>query len=100
MQTSAQLVSADGTAAQVTKAFNTSLESFQLGGAAVYVNTQPALVPSSLGNVVSAVLGLSNAAKMSVHPNLHARARDVLPRLSADRSMHAGVRRKGRADVL
>ena len=66
MQTSAQLVSADGTAAQVTKAFNTSLESFQLGGAAVYVNTQPALVPASLGGVVSAVLGLSNAATMSV----------------------------------
>ena len=70
VQTSAQRVSADGTAAQVSKAFNTSLESFQLGGAAVYVNTQPALVPSSLGNVVSAVLGLSNAAKMSVRPNL------------------------------
>ena len=70
VQTSAQLVSADGTAAQVAKAFNSSLESFQLGGAAVYVNTQPALVPSSLGGTVSAVLGLSNAAKMSVHPNL------------------------------
>jgi pseudomonalisin len=67
---SAQLVSADGTAAQVSKAFNTSLESFQLGGSALYVNTQPAFVPASLGNVVSAVLGLSNAAKMTVHPNL------------------------------
>jgi subtilase family serine protease len=70
VQASAQLISADGTAAQVSKAFNTSLESFQLGGAAVYVNTQPALVPTSLGNVVSAVLGLSNAAKMSVTPNV------------------------------
>jgi pseudomonalisin len=70
VQTGAQLVSADGTAAQVAKAFNTSLESFQLGGAAVYVNTQPAFVPASLGNTVSAVLGLSNAAKMSVRPNL------------------------------
>src|SRR5947209_6200231 len=70
VQTSAQLVSADGTAAQVSKAFNTSLESFQLGGATVYVNTQPAFVPASLGNVVSAVLGLSNAAKMAVRPNL------------------------------
>ena len=70
VQVGAQLVSADGTAAQVTKAFNTTLEAFQLGGEAVYVNTQPAFVPASLGNVVSAVLGLSNAAKMSVHPNL------------------------------
>jgi subtilase family serine protease len=70
VQASTQLVSADGTAAQVAKAFNTSLESFQLGGAAVYVNTQPALVPAALGNVVSAVLGLNNAAKMAVRPNL------------------------------
>jgi subtilase family serine protease len=65
-----QLVSADGTAAQVAKAFNTSLESFSLGGANVYVNTQPALVPASLSGVVSAVLGLTNAAKMTVRPNL------------------------------
>ncbi len=70
VQTSAQLVSADGTAAQASKAFNTSLESFQLGGAAVYVNTRPAFVPASLGSTVSAVLGLSNAAKMSVTPKL------------------------------
>ncbi len=63
-----QLVSADGTAAQAAKAFNTSLHAFSLGGAKLYVNTTPALVPSSLGGVVSAVLGLSNAAKMSVTP--------------------------------
>jgi pseudomonalisin len=68
--TGAQLVSADGTAAQAAKAFNTSLEAFTLGGAAVYVNTQPALVPTSLGGIVSGVLGLSNAAKMAVRPNL------------------------------
>ena len=68
--TSAQLVSANGTAAQAAKAFNTSLEAFSLGGAAVYVNSQPALVPASLGGIVSGVLGLSNAAKMSVRPNL------------------------------
>jgi pseudomonalisin len=74
VQTSAQLVSADGTAAQASKAFNTSLESFQLGGAAVYVNTQPAFVPAALGTAVSAVLGLSNAAKMSVTPKLRTAA--------------------------
>lgn len=66
----AQLVSADGTAAQAAKAFDTTLESFSLGGAPVYVNTQPAVVPASLGGVVSAVLGLSNAGKMSARPNL------------------------------
>jgi pseudomonalisin len=68
IQASGQLVSADGTAAQAAKAFNTTLESFQLNGTKVYVNTQPAFVPSSLGGVVSAVLGLNNAAKMSIHP--------------------------------
>ncbi len=65
-----QLISADGTAAQVAKAFDTTLESFSLGGQSVYVNTAPALVPSSLGGVVSAVLGLTNAAKFTVKPNL------------------------------
>jgi pseudomonalisin len=69
IRTGTQLVSADGTAAQAAKAFNTTLESFSLGGAAVYANTQPAFVPASLGGIVSAVLGLNNAAKMAVHPN-------------------------------
>lgn len=62
------LISADGTAATAQKAFNTSLESFSLGGAAVYANVTPALVPQSLGGVVLAVLGLNNAAKMAVKP--------------------------------
>lgn len=68
VQASGQLVSADGTAALAAKAFNTTLESFQLNGQNVFVNTQPAFVPSSLGGVVSAVLGLNNAAKMTVRP--------------------------------
>lgn len=67
-----QLVSADGTAAQVTKAFNTTLSSYSLGGANVFVNTTPALVPSSLGGVVAAVLGLNTAAKMIVKPHADA----------------------------
>ncbi|HEY0383506.1 MAG TPA: S53 family peptidase [Candidatus Elarobacter sp.] len=68
VQADAQLVSADGTAAQAAKAFNTSLHAFNAGGTKLFVNTTPALVPSSLGGVVSAVLGLSNAAKMSAVP--------------------------------
>jgi subtilase family serine protease len=68
VEATGQLVSADGTAAQAAKAFNTTLESFQLNGSNVYVNTQPAFVPSSLGGAVSAVLGLSNAAKMALRP--------------------------------
>ena len=67
-----QLVSADGTAAQVTKAFDTSLSSYSLGGSTVYVNTSAALVPSSLGSIVTAVLGLNDAAKMTVKPHTDA----------------------------
>ena len=72
-------MSADGTAAQAAKAFDTTLESFSLNGAKVYVNTQPALVPSSLGGVVSAVLGLNNAAKMTVHPALRPKDTQCFP---------------------
>ncbi|MDB5027906.1 MAG: peptidase, partial [Candidatus Eremiobacteraeota bacterium] len=71
IETSAQLVSATGTAAQIAKAFNTTLQAFTLDGKAVYVNTQPAFVPASLGGVVSAVLGLNNAASMSLRPQVN-----------------------------
>lgn len=63
-----QLISANGTAAVVSKAFNTTLQSFAVSGGSVYANTTPAFVPSTLGGMVSAVLGLSDAAKMAVHP--------------------------------
>ena len=62
------LVSATGTAAQIQKAFDTTLSSFSLGGKTVFANTAPALVPSSLGRIVLAVLGLNNAARMASGP--------------------------------
>jgi subtilase family serine protease len=62
------LVSADGTAANAQKAFNTSLASFSIGGKTVFANTTPALVPSSLGGIAIAVLGLNDAAKMASGP--------------------------------
>jgi pseudomonalisin len=62
------LLSADGTVAQVQKAFNTSLTSFSLNGRSVFANTTPALVPESLGGIVLAVLGLNDAAHMSSGP--------------------------------
>lgn len=62
------LVSADGTVAQIQKAFDTSLESFSLGGKSVFANTTPALVPQSLGGIVAAVLGLNDAARMASGP--------------------------------
>jgi subtilase family serine protease len=62
------LVSADGTAAQAQKAFNTTLTAFSLKGKSVYVNTAPALVPAALGGIVLSVLGLNDAARMDTGP--------------------------------
>jgi subtilase family serine protease len=62
------LVSADGTAAQAQKAFNTTLTSFSLNGKKLFANTAPAFVPSSLGGIAIAVLGLNNAARMASGP--------------------------------
>ena len=58
------MVGADGTAAQISAAFNTSLGLFQQNGKTVYANTAPTQVPSSLSGIVVAVLGLNNAAEM------------------------------------
>ncbi|HKU68421.1 MAG TPA: S53 family peptidase [Candidatus Baltobacteraceae bacterium] len=62
------LVSADGTAAIAQKAFDTTLESFSLSGKTVFANTTPAFVPSSLGGIAIAVLGLNDAARMASGP--------------------------------
>lgn len=62
------LVSADGTATQIQKAFDTSLTAFSLNGKNVFANTTPALVPNSLGGIVLAVLGLNDAATMASGP--------------------------------
>ncbi|MBV9439533.1 MAG: S8/S53 family peptidase [Candidatus Eremiobacteraeota bacterium] len=70
IEVGSQMVSADGTAAQVTKAFNTTLHSFSTSQGNVYANVAPAFVPSSFDGKVAAVLGLSNATKMSVTPHL------------------------------
>ena len=66
IETGTQMVSANGTAANVSKAFNTTLNAFSLNGAHVYANVTPAYVPTNLGGIVTAVLGLTNAAKMAV----------------------------------
>ena len=63
------LVDATGTVAQVQKAFNTSLGSFTQNGLPVYANTSPAYVPSSLGGIAVAVLGLNNLEAARTGPN-------------------------------
>ncbi len=62
------IVSATGTASQISKAFNTQLESYSVAGAPSYANTQPAFVPSNLGGTVVAVLGLNNLQAAKTHP--------------------------------
>ena len=62
------LVSADGTAATITKAFNTSLKRFTHEGRNVFANDKSAQVPAELSGIVGSVLGLQNAA---VHHALH-----------------------------
>lgn len=58
-------VTADGSAAQVSAAFNTSIGQFLQNGSTVYANLSDAQVPSSLGSTVVAVLGLNNAGRMA-----------------------------------
>jgi len=59
------LVSAQGTVGQAQKAFNTSLRVFKLSGKPAYAPAGRVMVPSSLGNIVLQVLGLSNATEIS-----------------------------------
>ncbi|KAA6465289.1 PKD domain-containing protein [Acidobacteria bacterium AB60] len=68
------LVSAQGTVAQAQQAFNTSIVDFTLSGKPAYAPAGPVMVPSSLGNIVLQVAGLSNATeigrKLSASQNL------------------------------
>ncbi|SMG02297.1 S53 family peptidase [Burkholderia singularis] len=57
------LISARGTAGAVKRAFNTPLVHYQFAGRSGYANTAAAQVPSALGGVVDAVLGLQNVAR-------------------------------------
>ena len=63
-------VVANGTAAVIEAAFNTTLWQYQVSGPngeptrTVYANTQPAQVPASLGGIVLSVVGLQNVDTM------------------------------------
>ncbi len=63
------IVSATGTAAAVSAAFNTSLHHFTLSGSEFYANPTPAYVPTALGGIVVAVLGLNNMRTLGVRPH-------------------------------
>lgn len=59
------LVSAQGTVAQAQQAFNTPLISLTLNGKPAYAPGGPVMVPSSLGNIVLQVAGLSNVSQIA-----------------------------------
>jgi pseudomonalisin len=63
------IVSATGTVAQAQTAFDTTLHSFSQSGATVYANTTPAYVPTALGGIVVAVLGLNDAQTFKTNPH-------------------------------
>ncbi|WP_199154748.1 protease pro-enzyme activation domain-containing protein [Chromobacterium sp. ASV23] len=54
------LVTADGSAATVKTAFNTTLHGYNVKGRQLYANATAAMVPSQLGDTVLAVEGLQN----------------------------------------
>jgi len=63
------LVSATGTAAQISKAFDTTLHGFLQSGANVFANVSAAYVPPSLSGIVVAVLGLNDAQTFKAGPH-------------------------------
>jgi subtilase family serine protease len=64
------IVTATGNAGQISKAFNTTLHGFSVNGVTSYANTTPAYVPTSLGSIVVAVLGLNNVPAFAVSPHI------------------------------
>jgi subtilase family serine protease len=71
------MISADGTVAQANAAFNTTVENIFQFGQTLYGNIAPAQVPSSIGGIVGAVLGLNNIGQMK--PTLVTRAQVSAP---------------------
>jgi subtilase family serine protease len=63
------LVSGDGQASQLERAFHTTIHAFSRDGGTVYANVKPAFVPQRLGAIVKGVLGLNDAAKLAFTPS-------------------------------
>ena len=61
------LITATGTAAIASKAFNTKIDVLSLSGRKIFANVKPAQVPAAMGSMVTAITGLNN---YSAHLNL------------------------------
>jgi pseudomonalisin len=67
-----ELVTATATVAKAAAAFHTTFSSYGAGSKVFYTNATNASVPSSLANLVTAVVGLSNAPLPMPHPKVEA----------------------------
>jgi subtilase family serine protease len=77
-----QLVTATGTVATATKAFDTGFSNFRLGSTTFYSNTAAASVPTALAGDVSSVVGLSDLALPTPHPTAAKTAAAGTPNLN------------------
>lgn len=64
------LVTADGTAAIASKAFNTKIDVVSIGGKRIFANVKAAQVPTALAGTVTAIEGLSD---LPMHLNMRFR---------------------------
>ncbi|WP_211442620.1 S53 family peptidase [Collimonas humicola] len=90
------LVSADGTAATIKQAFNTSLKRFTHEGRDVYANETAAQVPPELGTIIGSVLGLQNAAIHHVtHSGVHGAQKSIVQAAAGTQTSHTPVQYPG-----
>jgi pseudomonalisin/xanthomonalisin len=75
------LVSADGTAAMVQKAFDTALRHVEVEGRDAWTNESAAQVPARLAGIVNAVHGLDTSNPLHLHYQRADSARAVVPDL-------------------
>jgi pseudomonalisin/xanthomonalisin len=85
------IISAYGTAATVSSAFNTQIHSYNQFGKTIFANAGPALVPNALSGVVLSVLGLDNIPMQAAHVKS--------PRAEVSRALHRLVHGRVTRDV-
>jgi subtilase family serine protease len=85
------VVTANGSAAVVSRAFNTQIHAYAQAGRAIVANASPAMVPAALAGTVSSVLGLNNIGMTAFHKKS--------PAAAVQRSLHRLVNGHVKRDV-